>query len=373
MTRFQHSIFYIIFAGLLSFLSFSRADAGHTAAEYSKLFDYIALDDLEAPLVAFGIEEKAVDRRLNQENIAYLNTNAPLLDRIQSELPGDKLQWELDNAYKRLLLVPERRLAYATLFERYCRDAVDFLLKQIDMPDPYGRITTFRGAETARAETSGVTVYLVHNVINEYIEEYHFFNPDDGHSGIRIQLSNRVFSGIIGSYTSNLKIGEGAQLEFVREPYTIWQNSAEQPLNVFIVPVEETLHILLRPATEKAMARQIKLLPVMTRKAIKDIVDAWMSTEEALVGGLVHHIMPALLAHLINDASESELDATIAARQDHSQYRYLGQGIHLVADLGPAEAMARYRDNPELFRKKLEHIPNSVTAALDNPAMTPPN
>ena len=44
----------------------------------------------------------------------------------------------------------------------------------------------------------------------------------------------------------------------MRNNYTIWQNSAQLTYNALIVPIEETLHIALRPYTEKAIRNEIE-------------------------------------------------------------------------------------------------------------------
>ena len=55
-----------------------------------------------------------------------------------------------------------------------------------------------------------------------------------------------------------LEIKKDGTIEFERNNYTIWQNSAQLPYNALIVPIEETLHIALRPHTEKAIQDELK-------------------------------------------------------------------------------------------------------------------
>jgi hypothetical protein len=364
MVSGNHKVLQCVLAALLVCVSVHAGASGDKRPDYAVLFKFISMDDLEQPLVSFGEAELAIDRQRNQENIAFLNGDQSFLNRLNAELPGPGIKWKLEQAHQQLLLVPEKRAAYAALFEQYCKDAVAFLLDYIDAPSPYSRITTFQASEAAvvGSQTGGITAYLVHNIASEYVEKYHFFIDGKEQSGVRIQMRNRVFSGILGSYTSSLKIGTNRQLRFVRDAFTIWQNSAKRPINVFIVPIEETLHILLRPSTETAMIRQIEALPAAGRQDIEAIIDDWLAVEEAVVGGLVHHIMPLLLRRFTGASMEAQLEEAMAARHLHSQYRYLQQGMRSVAGLGVAATVTRYRNHPEYFWGALGRMPVPATA-----------
>jgi hypothetical protein len=97
------------------------------------------------------------------------------------------------------------------------------------------------------------------------------------------------------------------------------------------------------------MIRQIEALPAAGRQDIEAIIDDWLAVEEAVVGGLVHHIMPLLLRRFTGASMEAQLEEAMAARHLHSQYRYLQQGMRSVAGLGVAATVTRYRNHPEYF------------------------
>jgi hypothetical protein len=322
---------------------------------YSQLLDYIQKEDLSDPLMVFGGIEENFDRQLNLENIAYINANSDLLQQIQSHLSGDHLKWKLKTSFKQLWVVPENRDEYAQLFERYCHDAVAYLLERINRPNPYNAISTLKGPlpDLNRLNTDGITAYLVHNIADEYTEEYLFFDAENDQSQVKIKLSNREFSGKIGSVTSKLKIGEDNQFEFIREPYTLWQNSAKNPYNVLIVPIEETLHIILRSATEQAMHEDLTSLKPEKLHEVNKLIDHWMAVEEAVVGGLVWRIMPELLAHVAQGISGLSLEQTKKERHAHDQYQYLDRGIDLVNRMGVDETMNLYQNSPQKFKTKL--------------------
>lgn len=333
--------------------------------DYSQLLSFIAMEDRQDPLVAFGSAEKDFDSHLNRENIAFLNQDKKLIRQIQSKLKGEELKWRLSTSFKQLLVVPENREDYARLFEQYCRASVDYLLKRIHMSNPYDQIATLKGTPPLVADAArpkGITVYLVHNMVDEYIEEYLFFSRDDDETKIRVKLSNRAVDGKVGSYTSRLKIGENNQFEFTREPYTLWQNSAKNPLNVLIVPIEETLHILMRPHTEVVMQAELAQSKPTRLEEVQQVMDKWMAVEEAIVGGVVAQVMPEVLARFVPQGITGQLEEALAERDVHPQYRFLNQAIQVVMVLGVDEALAMYRKDPRDFRELLSH-------SISDPAM----
>lgn len=322
--------------------------------DYQRLFDLIQLDDLETPLVLFLDQKDQFDRSLNKENLAYLNQNQDLLEQIKSHFQGDSLNWKLTNSYKRLLVVPENRTDYADLFKRYCDEAVAFTLSATHLPNPLKLITTLKEPLSEIHDThvdQRVTAYLVHNIADEYIEEYHFFNHADESQKVHIKLSNLEYSGHIGSYNSDIVIGENGQFKFVHNTYTLWQNSAKNPLNVFVAPVEETLHMALRSATEIAIKDRLKELAPKTISEIQKVVDEWMAVEEAIVGGLVSELMPQILMRCLGGPLTSQMNQSLEDRHVHSQYRYLQNGIRIVSDLGLQPAVDLYKSEPQKFKQ----------------------
>jgi hypothetical protein len=324
--------------------------------DYSRLLNFIELNDLQEPLVEFGTAEAGFDQQLNRENIAYLNQDQSLLETIKTRLKGDTLTWRLSTASKRLLVVPESREEYAQLFEQYCRTAVDHLLTRIKMPNPFDQIVTLGGPLPTLPEPqqpSGVTAYLVHNLVDEYVEEYLFFNEDDDQHKIKIKLSNRMLDEKIGSVSSDLKIEAENRFEFVRQPYTVWQNSAKNPLNVLIVPIEETLHLLVRPFTEIALQSDLVQFSPTQLDQVQQVVDDWMAVEEAIVGGVVWQVMPEILTRYVHQESPYLLSDILTEREELPQYQLLRSAIQVVDDLGVDQSIDVYSKNPLDFRNML--------------------
>ena len=334
--------------------------------DFSRLLSLIELQDLQDPLVPFGATEKNFDRQQNQENIAYLNRDQTLIHQIQRRLDSQTVNWRLNNASKRLLVVPETREEYAGLFERYCRAAVDYLLTRIQMPSPYERIVTLTGALPAvpdPMQPTGMTAYLVHNLVDEYVEEYLFFGENDEQRKVKIKLSNRTYSGTIGSVTSMLKIESENRFEFTREPYTVWQNSSTNPLEVFIVPIEETLHILVRPFTETAMHADLTAFEPTQLDQVQQVVNDWMAVEEAIVGGVVWQVMPDILTRYVHNGPPQDLLAdTLIKREELPRYRWLRPAIDVVTALGVNQALDVYSNDPLTFKSMIDSA--SLRAAI---------
>lgn len=359
----RYIIFQVVAGLFLLAVPAMAANSSNAVLDYTRLVKFIQDQNLEKPLLLLNDSKGEFDQRLNKENIAYLNHNQGLLKQIQQRLAAENLGWKLAGSSKRLLVVTEKRAEYADLFEQYCKGAVDYVLKRTELPNPYCSITTLQEPVRlpANSAADGVTAYLVHNIADEYIEEYLFFSEEDAGTKIKIKLSNRVFTGKIGSYSSRLTIGENSAVEFVREPYTLWQNTAKNPVNVLVAPVEETLHIALRPATEAAIRGKIALIGPKSLDEVQRVVDEWIAIEEAIVGGLVAQLMPEVFNHLLSGGLCKEMADSLAERDPHEQYRYLKQGIRVVGDLGVRPAIALYTSEPQQFMHLV--APPEVAAA----------
>jgi hypothetical protein len=259
------------------------------------------------------------------------------------------------------MIVPERRPAYAALFEDYCQAAVDYVLQETRLPNPYQAIATFQGPsspERSLPDEGGITAFLVHNIADVYTEEYVFSAAADNGPRIKIKLSNRSYTGAVGSYSSYLVIRKNQQYEFIHNPYTLWRNSADDPLNVLIAPIEETLHIALRRATEDAIKRRLVTQPAATHLAIDQIVEEWLAVEETAVGGLVRKLMPEIMTRFLTKWPREDLDATLQARRAFDKYRYLDQGIRIVEKLGIESFIDLYQQDPQAFRSMLSVTPD---------------
>jgi hypothetical protein len=318
--------------------------------DYSRLVELIKTDDLSAPLYAFNDFEEDFDEDTHRASIKFLNGHTALIKKIQKDLRVKGLKWRLDKLVYRMVFVPEKRKEYATLFETYCSDVIEYTLAETKLSNPYQTLQTLVEGRPEVAD-EGVTVFLVHNLAKEYVARYTFINRE--RKKVVIELKGTVFSGKVGSYTTNIFMDENGEFRFIRDDYTIWQNSAKNPYTVLMVPVEETLHIALRTHTERAIKDQLELKPVQGLRDVERIADDWIAVEEAIVGGLVHAMLPQFLEERIHNLPNSLIDEDIESKMEFDQYRYLRKGIEVVESMGCKKVVKLYKEDPMEFKELL--------------------
>jgi hypothetical protein len=321
-----------------------------TSKNYSRLIGFIKLQDKEAPFYAFNGFEEGFDEDSHKANLEYFDENPELIRKIQKNLGCSELQWRLDNLKHRLLFVPETREEYATLFETYCKEAIDYILEKTNLDNPYGKIETLL-QEGPEISPRGVKAFLVHNLAREFVATYTFSNH--GSKALKIQLNGKILLGEVGSYSSYISLGDNGTPEFVGDNHTIWQNSAKNPYKVLAVPVEETLHIVLRKHTHRAIEAQLVLNSVRKIKEAEKIVEEWIAVEEAIVGGVVHALLPDFLKKCVNGFRVSLIEEDIESKCEFKKYRHLKKGIDVVKNIGYEKTIKIYMDSPVEFRRLL--------------------
>ena len=321
------------------------------SAKYARLVELIKLGDMDGPFSIFSDFENSFDKDLHKANLEYFNQHPELVIKIKADLNDQSVQWRLKNISQRLLYVPETREEYAALFESYCKDVIDEILRLTKFNNPYRGIHTLGSNKLALSETAGINAYIVNNLAKEYISTYVFSNKD--RNKIMIELTGKVLLNEVGSFSSYIKINENGSFELSRDSYTIWQNNAENPYTVLITPVEETLHIVLRSYTETAIKNRIQSSKVKTINEMESIVEDWIAIEEAIVGGLVYAILPSLIEKHVRNLPESLVESDIETKSDFKKYRHLRKGISIVQQLGYQLSIKMYQDDPQVFRDLL--------------------
>jgi len=324
--------------------------APDSQGDYSRLVEFIKIEDKAAPLYVFNDFEEDFDEDSHRASMAFLNKNPALVRKIQKDLDREALRWRLDKISYRLVFVPEKRKEYATLFEAYCNQVINYTLDKTELSNPYQNIQTLL-EERPEISNNGVTAFLVHNLAKEYIARYAFANKT--HKKVLIKLKGTVFSGKLGSYTSTISVNENGMLDFVRDDYTIWQNSAGNPYTALTVPVEETLHITLREHTERAIKEGVESKSFHSIAEIERVVDDWMAVEEAIVGGLTHCLLPGFLTKHVKNLTRSLVKEDMESKVKFEQYRHLKNGIELVETMGCKNAIQMYTADPVEFKQLL--------------------
>jgi hypothetical protein len=339
----------VIFSSLFIICMGKAIFASNSPKNYSVLLDLIKLKDNHGPFLAFNSFENSFDRSLNKTNIDFFNQHPQLVKKIKKDLDNKPIQWRLKKISHRLLYVPETRKTYAKIYERYCHDAIGDVLKLLDFKNPYSKIYTLDGTNPYPLSSNGIEALIVHQLGKEYVADYVFSNSDQ--KKIAIQLKGMISLNEIGSYSSYGYVNKNGSFEFTRDPYTIWQNNAENPYTVLMTPVEETLHIVLRPYTEKSIKHRIENSSIKTLKEIKGVVEDSISVEEAIVGGLVHAVFPSIVQKYIPDLPASWIESDIETKSEFKKYRYLVKGIDVVKRLGYKKSIEMYQDDPMAFRR----------------------
>ena len=328
-----------------------------TASNYSSLIKFIRLEDKVKPVYAFNDFEETIDKVSIKDTKQYFSERKDLIGKIKTDLGGGSLRWKLDNFKQRLVFVPETRDEYAALYKNYCIDVIDFILNETRLDNPYTQIKTLQHEDPDIAEHPGITVFLVHNLAREYCGTYSFFN-ENPKKKVKISLRGIHFIGEIGSYSSMLEIKQDGTIEFVRNNYTIWQNSARLPYNTLIVPIEETLHIGLRPHTERAIRNELKSSAAVKTHDVEQIVEHWVAVEEALVGGLVNVFFPKIVSRYFDDFQPVEIERGLGSKLRIKKYRYLLEGIRVVENTGCRAAVDMYTRNPYKIQDMLLKVKN---------------
>ena len=323
-------------------------------AGFSKLVKWMAAETHEEPLMALGDAEEAFSRSAHRSNLDYMQNAPDFIDAVKAELETHQLTWELIDSRRRLLAVPETRPAFAELFETYCREVVDYVTAATGFQNPYEAILTLDGEFSPDpSDAPGIKVLLVHNLAEEFIYTYAFRGSGPG--SIRVELSQTLFTGELGAYTSSLIFRPDGSFEFLPSPMTVWQNAAGNPYSVLMVPMEETLHIWLRSATEEAIGAECG----RSGNAVGDpahIVEEWAAVEEAIVGGVVNRLLPAFLERHLEVFQRSWVKDDLTAKKQINRYRYLRQGIRVVKQMGVKAALRVYQKSPKEFRDLLKPL-----------------
>lgn len=336
---------------LAVFLLFFSPQAVPKKKDYSRLVDLLELQDKEeTPLYAFNSFEDDFDPAGQRTDLGFFNEHPTLLRNIRKDLGNGKISWRLEHARHRLLFVPERREPFSNLFESYCRDVIDYILGQTDLANPYTRIETLR-QENPQLPGQGITVFLVHNLVEEVVGTYVFSNPVQ--ESLMIEISRKTFLGEVGSYSTNIRFSPDGEPEFLWNRFTIWQTTAKNPFAVLCVPAEETLHIALREHTHRAIQEQFGLKTQAEGRELEAIVDDWMAVEEALVGAVTYALLPGFLKRYDIDLPDPIMEQELESRSQFKQYLHLRKAIEVVGSLGPEEAIRLYADDPKNFRQSL--------------------
>ena len=322
--------------------------------DYSRLIELIKLEDRERPFYVFNAFESEPEDVCLKATLEYFKEHRDLVNKIRADLNSSSMRWELKDLKHRLLFVPETRYEFAELYAKYCSDVLSFIFEKTSMQNPYKNIFTLNNEPPDLSNHDGITACLVHNLAREYNATCIFSSLQN--NKVKIKLNGKILIGEVGSYTTDIYLHDDGSLEFVRNNYTIWQNSAKNPYTALMTPVEETLHILLREYTENMVKDEILRNSVTSIDDIKPIAEGWLAIEEAVVGGIVTQLLPCFLEKYFSNFSYSLVEDDLQSKHEFDKYRYLKKGIGAVEKLGYMEAIKMYRNDTPAFKKLLVYL-----------------
>ncbi len=343
---------------------FSTPSNTEPMRDYSPLLEFIALEDQEDPLYPFDDFQEEMDMESHLANVAFFEKHQELLERIRHDLPGEDIRYRLEGMERRLLFVPETRQLYATLYESYCKDVINEVLEKTGLENPFIRIASLLNERPEISESEkGVSAYLVHNLVKEYVAAYVFSGR--GSRQVRVEVKGQEFVGEVGSFTTNVLLEDDGTLAFTQAPFTIWQNSARNPYTALMVPAEETLHIAVRGVTEMVIRGQMEKQAVKDVETLREIVDEWIAVEEGVVGGLVNTLLPEILERFMPGlVPQSLMIQDIEEKSRFQRYRYLKAGVSLARRMGHRKWLGMFQVAPRQVRALLMERPSVASLPL---------
>lgn len=304
--------------------------------------------------IAFTDFDNSRDDVIHHAGLDYFNANPDLIQRIRKDLDSPDVKWHLEDLSHRLMYAPESRPDVAGHFTDYCRTAIDDLLHLTGLDNPYHSISALRNNRPDIVGGKGIQVFIVQDLVREYTAQYQFSGRNE--KRIMVDLAGKIRLNEVGSYSSYLEYSEASQQHwgFSRSPYTIWKSASSNPYTVLMTPLEETLHILLREHTENAILQSIEGKgQTVSIDEIHSLMESWIAVEEAIVGGLVHVLVPDVILTRVPDLPLKWIQADLKTKSRHDKYRFLPRGIDIVTRRGLKESIDLYARDPFSFRTLL--------------------
>lgn len=305
----------------------------------------------EGPMLVFRDFVADPDVEVEQHIRSQVGLRKDLLDMVRKKTGFKKqVKLSLEDTQVRLMFVPQLPNDHSAAYHRYCLGITDYLFKMNQNDNFYAAITSPKDNYPTISET-GISAFVVHRLAKDYRAVCRW-TAESGRS-VKFKATGAIFSNHLGAVDLEISLLAQGQFGLARKAFTIWQNNTENLYTLMSVPVEETLHYLLGPATDREIAEAMRLTPPESLAAAKRLADDWMAVEESVVGGLVTRVLDHYYdrCRMINPLTNVGVERP--AVPSLPQYRYRAQGIQLVQQMGYQKAMALYMDSPSMFKEEL--------------------
>ena len=305
----------------------------------------------EGPLMVFRDFLDDPDVEVERHIRLQLSQQKALLNQLRKKIGIKKqVRMAVEDIQVRLMFVPQLRQTHATAYHRYCLDVIDHLFAMNRM-DPIYETITCPAESYPSVPKTGLSAFLVHRLAKEYRAVCRF-TADSGRR-VAYRVTGAIFSNHLGAVDLEIEWLAPGKCGLTRKPFTIWQNDTENLYTLMSVPVEETLHYCVGPATDREIRRSLENRPPESLTAAQRLAEEWMAVEESVVGGLVDRVLVDYCTRHHMPMPVSDAGDPRPKVPSLRQYRYRERGIELAEDLGFKELMAMYMDSPSDFKAEL--------------------
>jgi hypothetical protein len=352
---FQHrrALVFLGAAGFLNLLvPFPRFCFASLPEEcFPPLLDLSRLEPLQEPLFIFRDYEDEPDQEIKAHIMKGIANSPDLLEKLRNKTGFDRrVSVTFERLEIRLLFVPELRNRYADAYKRYSADVIDYAVDKTKLDNPYLKIVNPL-EQYPEIPQEGITAFTVHQLGKEY-RAVCILTAEDGRS-VKCKIEGAVFSNHLGAVALHIECPQEAVFCLRRNNYSIWQNRPKNLYTLLSIPVEETLHFILGQYTDRKIEQELRRGPALKVSEVENLANHWMAVEEAMVGGLVHTLLPDFLRRKCVRLSSFEKGCDIKKKTHLSQYRFLKTGIVLVEKLGYQRAIDIFKGDPAAFSRLL--------------------
>jgi hypothetical protein len=319
----------------------------------ASLSELVTNEAMTAPLLPFRTLGIDPDGEIKAHIYRQVARQPGLMEHLKARLGADDpITLDLREIKVDLKYVPETRTHLAHAYKTYCRQAIAHTCKMAQVPSFYKGVFIPKSANPEIATGDGVSAFVVHRLAKAYKAICEFSSGGDKGS-VKFKVSGAIYSTHLGAVEMDVEGLPDGSYRIQRRNYTIWQDHSDNIYTLLQIPVEETLHYLMGRHTDRQLRHQLLQNEVRQTAQVQELANDWMAVEEAIVGGLVEQLLPALIRRheLVLDAGDMQRSAE--AKAGLPQYRYRDVGLRLVASMGAQAAIKMYQENPLAFRNQL--------------------
>lgn len=317
----------------------------------SRLAELSTSAALTAPVLPFRTLGEDPDGEIQAHIYREVARQPGLLDRLKARVGADgPISLNLRDLKLELQYIPESRSHLASAYQDYCRQAIAHTCRMAQVTSFYKGVFVPQAANPDIAPGEGISAFVVHRLVKAYEAICEF----TGSSGsVKFKVAGSIYSSHLGAVEMDVEGLPDGSYRIERRNYTIWQDRSDNFYTLLQIPVEETLHYLMGRYTDRHLLDQLHQDEIHQTAEVQEIAKHWMAVEEALVGGLVEQVLPALIRSQELSLDDSELQRSAAAKAGLPQYRYRDVGVRVVESMGVQGAMQMYRDDPLAFQEQL--------------------